>query len=164
MLILADVPVRPARFPEDLPEIKALFLEYEDSLGVDLGFQDFAHEVESLPGDYTPPTGALLLAEDGGAVIGCVALRHIDDEICEMKRLYLRPAARGRGAGLALARAILAEAKRIGYGRMRLDTLPMMRDAMALYERLGFVDIAPYRFNPIPGCRFMEKRLDREDP
>ena len=153
------MPIRPAEFPEDLAAVQSLFREYADSLGVDLAFQDFDRELAGLPGDYVPPAGALLVAEEPEGLVGCVALRRIDDEVCEMKRLYLRGAVRGRRLGLGLTRAILEEAARTGYQRIRLDTLPMMWDAMALYERLGFVDIPPYRFNPIPGSRFMERRL-----
>lgn len=153
-------PLRPASFPDDLPEIRALFREYADSLGVDLSFQDFDRELAALPGDYVPPRGAMLIAEHEGAVAGCVAVRPLDASTCEMKRLYVRPAFRGWHLGRALAEAILAEARRIGYVRMRLDTLPSMGEAIGLYERLGFTDIPPYRHNPIPGTRFLERSLD----
>jgi GNAT superfamily N-acetyltransferase len=151
--------LRPARFPDDLPEIRALFGEYADSLGVDLSFQDFGRELATLPGDYAPPRGALILAEHQGAVAGCVALRPIDAEVCEMKRLFVRPAFRGARLGRALAEAILSEARRIGYSRIRLDTLPSMAEAIVLYQRLGFTDIPAYRHNPIPGARFLERSL-----
>ena len=148
--------IRPATFPEDYPEVRALFREYADSLGIDLSFQDFEREVAELPGDCEPPRGALLLAVAGGALAGCVALRPLDPGACEMKRLYARPSFRGQGIGRALARAIIEEARRIGYASMRLDTLPIMREAAALYQSLGFTDIAPYRHNPVPGTRYLE--------
>lgn len=152
--------LRPATFPDDLPEVRALFREYADALGVDLSFQDFDRELASLPGDYVPPRGTLLLVEHDGAVAGCVALRPLGSEVCEMKRLFVRPAHRGARLGRTLAEGILAEALRLGYARMRLDTLPSMGEAITLYERLGFIDIPPYRHNPIPGTRFLERSLD----
>jgi len=141
--------IAPAR---DLAIVRELFVEYAASLSVDLSFQNFDDELARLADVYE----CILVAGDGD---GCVALRRIDDRVCEMKRLYVRPSARGRGLGRALAEAIIAEGRARGYERMRLDTLPSMRSAMALYEELGFVDIAPYRFNPIEGSRFMELKL-----
>jgi GNAT superfamily N-acetyltransferase len=152
--------VRPASFPADLPEVRALFREYADSLGVDLSFQDFDRELASLPGDYASPRGSLLLADHGGVVAGCIALRPLGPDVCEMKRLFVRPAFRGARLGRALAEAVLSEARRIGYSRMRLDTLPSMAEAIVLYQRLGFTDIAPYRHNPVPGARFLERALN----
>ena len=139
----------------DFTIVRDLLLEYSASLGVDLGFQDFEHELATLETYYE----VILIARDGDDVAGCIALRRIDAGTCEMKRLYVRPAFRGRDLGRALAVAIIAEARSRGYARMRLDTLPMMRSAMALYESLGFRDIAPYRFNPIAGSRYMELEL-----
>ena len=136
-----------------------------DGLGIDLSFQGFEEEVRDLPGAYAPPPGSLLLALEeakrceGAAALGCVAVRRLDAETAEMKRLYLRPAARGRGLGRSLAEAALAEARRLGYRRLRLDTLPGMEAAQAIYRELGFREIAPYRANPVPGARFLEIEL-----
>ena len=151
--------VWPLRIPEEIPVAHALLSEYAESLGVDLSFQGFEHELAGLPGDYAPPRGAFLLATHEGAVAGCVALRTFEADACEMKRLFVRPAFRGLGLGRTLARAILDEARRIGYGRIRLDTLPSMTEAIALYRALGFREIAPYRSNPVPGTLFMEAAL-----
>jgi len=143
----------------DIPVVQRLLREYADGLGISLDFQGFEQEVAGLPGDYTPPGGALLVARDGEAVAGCVALRRLDAQTCEMKRLYVRPAWRGRGLGAALAEAVAARARRLGYRRIRLDTLPGMETAQGLYERLGFREIAPYRTNPVAGARFLELEL-----
>jgi GNAT superfamily N-acetyltransferase len=139
----------------DLDEVRALFAEYAASLPFDLGFQGFDEELAGLPRPYAPPRGALLLAPGAG----CVAVRPLDAHVCELKRLYVRPTARGRGLGRALTLAAIDEARRIGYARMRLDTVPGMESAQALYEQLGFVEIAPYRPNPIAGARFLELQL-----
>jgi len=134
-----------------------LFLEYAQSLGFSLCFQGFDKELAELPGDYAPPNGRLLLAEYEGQMAGCVALHKLEDAICEMKRLYIRPQFRGLKIGRALAESIIAEARGIGYRRMRLDTVaPLMANAVSLYRQLGFQEIAPYRTNPIEGALYME--------
>jgi len=140
---------------DDLAVIRELFTEYAQSLGVDLSFQDFDHELATLDEFYE----RILVARDDAQAAGCVALRRIDDATCEMKRLYVRPAFRGHNLGRQLAERIIGEARQRGYKRMRLDTLQTMHDAIPLYQTLGFVEIAPYRFNPIEGTRFMELAL-----
>jgi ribosomal protein S18 acetylase RimI-like enzyme len=145
--------------PELVEEARRLFREYAAGLPFDLGFQGFEEELARLPGEYGPPRGALLLAIAEGECLGCVALRPLDVATAEMKRLYLRPAARGRGLGRLLAEAVLAEARAKGYGRVRLDTVPGMEAAQSLYATLGFREVAAYRPNPVPGARFLELDL-----
>lgn len=153
------VAITPATGPADIGEIRALFLEYAQSLGVDLAFQGFEDELARLPGAYAPPDGRLLLARLGETVIGGVGLRPFAPGLCEMKRLYVRPAHRALDAGRALAEAVIAEARAIGYRAMRLDTLPGMEAAQALYAALGFRDIPPYYENPVAGTRYCELDL-----
>jgi len=143
----------------EITTARRLFREYEASLGIELTFQGFAREVAELPGAYAPPAGRLLLAIEGPAPVGCVALRPLGDGICEMKRLYVRPTARGTRLGRRLTETVIREARAIGYARMRLDTLPSMKEAFALYQALGFREIAPYCENPIVGTHFMELDL-----
>jgi ribosomal protein S18 acetylase RimI-like enzyme len=140
-------------------QARTLFEEYAEGLGHDLTFQDFATELETLPGGYVPPAGGLLLMTDGDDLVGCVALRRQSAEICEMKRLYVRRQFRGRGIGRKLAVAIIDMARQNGYEYMRLDTLATMHVPRALYASLGFVEIEPYYDNPIPGATFFELRL-----
>jgi ribosomal protein S18 acetylase RimI-like enzyme len=142
--------IRVAAGNDDAERVQTLFREYAEGLGIDLSFQDFEAELADPLTFYT----AVLLAVDG-----CVALRHIDGEACEMKRLYVRPAGRGTGLGRRLADGAIAEARARGYRRMRLDTLPSMGPARTLYESLGFREIAPYRFNPVSGTSFLELEL-----
>lgn len=148
--------------PEDVAHARTLFSEYAAELnGVDLEFQGFAQELETLPGAYAPPRGCLLLARHSGSVAGCIALRPIDETTCEMKRMYVRPKFRKLQIGSALAQVLVAEARRLGYERMRLDTLPTMRSAIRLYESLGFERIAPYYDTPVADTVFMELELAR---
>ncbi len=143
-----------------IAQVRELFLEYAQSLGFSLCFQNFDQELAELPGDYAPPAGRLLLAEYDAQLAGCVALHKLDSAICEMKRLYLRPQFRGKGLGRLLAERIIAEARQIGYQRMRLDSVePVMKDAVAMYRRFGFKEIAPYRPNPNPGVLYLELQL-----
>jgi putative acetyltransferase len=146
----------------DMDIIRALFTDYAQNLGFDLGFQNFAAELATLPGGYAPPGGCLLLARVEGKPAGCVALRPLAPGICEMKRLYVRPELRSRGIGRMLVERVIAEARMIGYGKMRLDTVPGMEEAIGLYRRFGFRKIAPYRFNPLVGALYFELDLKGE--
>jgi GNAT superfamily N-acetyltransferase len=157
-LVFATV-IAPVLTTAEVDAVRGLFVEYQAELGVDLCFQGFDEELAGLPGDYAPPGGCLLAARQGGELVACVALRRLDQATCEMKRLYVRPSQRGSGLGRALAEAVIDEGRRIGYERMRLDTLPEMSEAAALYERLGFREIDPYTANPVPGARFLQLEL-----
>jgi len=149
-----------AESTSQIAQARELFLEYAQSLGFSLCFQNFDQELAGLPGDYAPPTGRLLLADYDGQLAGCVALHKLEDGICEMKRLYLRSEFRGKRLGRLIADRIIAEARQIGYQRMRLDTVePVMKDAVAMYHKIGFREIAPYRANPMPGTLYMELEL-----
>lgn len=150
----------PAETAEGVSQARELFLEYAQSLGFSLCFQNFDKELAGLPGDYAPPDGRLLLAEYESRLAGCVALRKLERDVCEMKRLYLRPQFRGKGLGRPLAERIIVEARGAGYRLMRLDTVePVMKDAVAMYRRLGFKEISPYCANPIAGALYMELNL-----
>ena len=148
---------------EMIEEIRKLFLEYARSLEIDLDFQDFETELNTLPGKYQPPDGALILALVEGREAGCIALRKISKDICEMKRLYVRDEYRGLGLGKKLVGMIIDEAVNKNYQYMRLDTLPTMKSAQSLYLSFGFYDIEPYVYNPIQGTRFMELKLKKID-
>jgi ribosomal protein S18 acetylase RimI-like enzyme len=145
----------------DLPAIRAMLREYEAWLGLDLSFQRFDEEVAQLPGDYAPPTGALLIARFKREPAGMVAFRRLVADRCEMKRLFVRPAARGLGLGRRLAERVISEAGQRGYREMVLDTLPVMSDAQRLYVALGFQDIDPYYASAIPGTRYLALALPR---
>ncbi len=149
-----------ATLPEHIEQVRCLFLEYGRSLGFSLCFQSFEEELKALPGAYGPPSGRLLLARSGDHAAGCIALRKLESGICEMKRLYVRPEDRGRGLGRMLVERLIAEARAAGYERMRLDTVESaMKDAVALYRRIGFREIAPYSAIPIESALWMELRL-----
>jgi putative acetyltransferase len=143
-----------ARATADIAAVRELLREYAASLGVDLEYQGFSAELGALPGEYAPPAGELLLARVGGEVAGCVALRALDQSTLEMKRLYVRPCRRGTGLGKRLIEAAIALARQRGYAELRLDTLPSMASAQALYRTLGFSEIAPYGQQFLPGTRF----------
>jgi putative acetyltransferase len=159
ILLMSDTRTIPARTPEEIQHVRLLFREYADGTGACECFEGFGKEIAGLPGPYGPPTGQLLLAELDGRSAGCVALRTLDDGICEMKRLYVRPAFRCRNLGRQLAEVIIKEARRIGYRAMRLDTLSSMAAARALYQSLGFYSIPRYNDNPGPGVIHLELKL-----
>lgn len=142
-----------------IEEVKQLFLEYAQSLKIDLAFQNFEEELKTLPGKYGPPNGVLILALVDGKEAGCVALHKISENICEMKRSYVRDCYRGLGIGRRLIDIIIEYASKMNYQYIRLDTLPSMKNAQFLYTSLGFYDIAPYVYNPIEGTRYMELKL-----
>jgi putative acetyltransferase len=144
----------------DMLLARHLFEEYARSLDVDLCFQDFASELEDLPGQYAPPRGELLLASWDHSPAGCVALRPLDGAACEMKRLYVRSQFRGHGIGRALIQQIIDVARKAGYRHIRLDSLPSMKSALTLYRQLGFQEIPPYRNNPVAGTVYLELPLN----
>lgn len=148
------MPVR-IELASDMAEVREIFREYADSIGVDLSFQNFEAELAALPGFYA----TILIARSDDALAGCVALRDLGGGVCEMKRLYVRPPYRGRDLGRELAARVIEQARAAGYRAIRLDTLPAMQAAAALYQSLGFREVGPYRFNPIPGSRFFELAL-----
>ena len=145
-----------------IPVVRELFREYSAWLGVDLCFQDFEAELATLPGKYAPPAGAILVVHVDGAPAGVVALRALAPSICEMKRLWVREPFRDRGLGKVLAKAILDRARAAGYARLRLDTLPQMKSALALYRTLGFYEVPAYYDNPLLGTIYLEKDLAAE--
>jgi ribosomal protein S18 acetylase RimI-like enzyme len=147
-----------------LDDVRALFREYHSWLGVDLCFQSFEEELQSLPGKYGPPEGRLLLALDGERAAGVVALRKIGEGICEMKRLFVRPEFRCRGLGRQLAAAVIDAGRELGYREMKLDTVPKLVEAIALYRSLGFVEVAPYYHNPLEGALYFGKVLAPTGP
>lgn len=156
----AKVDIQQAESPSQIACIRELFLEYARSLSFNLCFQSFDQELAGLPGDYAPPDGRLLLGSQSGKSVGCVALHRIEGNICEMKRLYVCPQFRGKGLGKILAERVITEACQIGYKQLRLDTVKSdMGTAIAMYRKLGFREIAPYRVNPIQGALYMERGL-----
>lgn len=166
MSATSTIDIAAARLPDETAIVRELFLEYMDSLGIDLSFQDVAAELAQLPGKYAPPRGAILIARDGaGSVQGCVALRPwLEPGTCEIKRLYVRPAARGQALGRRLAEAVIAAAARAGYVRVLLDTLASMKTARQLYVALGFRPVAPYYDNPLPDTLYMALELEPGTP
>src|SRR6266852_93906 len=158
--VVKNLAVIRAETSTQIAQARELFLEYAQSLGFSLCFQNFDKELAELPGDYALPEGRLLLATYAGTPAGCVALHKLDSGICEMKRLYARPQFRGKGLGRALADRVIADAREIGYKQLCLDTVePMMRAVVAMYRQLGFREIPPYRENPIEGALYMELQL-----
>lgn len=148
-----------ARTPAETTAARELIEEYVASLGIDLSFQGYREEIAEFPRGYVPPDGSVLLAYEGNEPAGVVALRRYRGSVCEMKRLYVRPAHRGGGVGRKLSEEVIAVARRLGYTTMRLDTLPTMDAAIGLYRALGFRDIPAYRFNPVAGAHYMELDL-----
>jgi ribosomal protein S18 acetylase RimI-like enzyme len=149
-----NISITQARAEPDIARVKELFVEYAESIGVDLEYQGFSTELATLPGKYAPPSGDLLLAMINGEAVGCVALRALDPAKLEMKRLYVRPSTRGMGLGKRLVEAAISAARQGGYAELRLDTLDTMAGAQALYRALGFVEISPYGEAHLPGTRF----------
>ncbi|OGU12944.1 MAG: hypothetical protein A2X61_09155 [Ignavibacteria bacterium GWB2_35_12] len=141
---------------EQVNIVRSLFIEYSEELGFELDFQDFNKELEQLPGKYSAPDGLLLLAYYYDSIAGCVGLCRFEQDICEMKRLYIKPEFRGKGIGIKLSEAVIYEAKKIGYDKMRLDTISYMKEAIGIYRKLGFYEIRKYRHNPFSDAVFME--------
>lgn len=144
---------------ESLKGVRRLFKEYEDALGFKLSFQNFKKELSSLPGEYCPPKGCIILAMGNGRIVGCVAVRKISGETAEMKRLYVKPRHRGKGVGELLAKEAMGQAKLMGYKKMKLDTVSKMIPAIELYKKLGFKECKPYRFNPFDDAKFFRANL-----
>jgi GNAT superfamily N-acetyltransferase len=156
---MSEVRIIEAHEGEPLDRARELIVEYAETRGFPLSWQQFDEELAGLPGEYAPPRGRLLLATVDGEPVGCVCLRPIDADTCEMKRLYVRDAARGLGVGRLLCERLVDEAARLGYRAMLLDTLDRMTEANALYQRLGFRETEPYRFNPLPDVRYLRLEL-----
>jgi putative acetyltransferase len=162
---LTPTPIRHAVTAADMAQARALFEEYAAWLAIDLCFQGFAEELSTLPGKYAPPRGRLLLAGAPDAAVGCIALRPLEDAdsppgtVGEVKRLYVKPPARGTGLGARLVTALIDEARAIGYRTLKLDTIEWMRDALRMYARFGFVECSPYYHNPYPGVVYMRRDL-----
>lgn len=158
-----EICLQPAHSAEQFETVRALFREYQRSLGIDLGFQGFEDELASLPGGYAEPTGLLVLALMDGVAVGCCALRpmpHSDHlNACEMKRLFVQPAFRRAGLGRCLVEHVMVGARLAGYTSMLLDTLSEMETARALYQEMGFVEIPPYYHNPIAGAHYLKAAL-----
>ena len=148
-----------ARWPDDRATVEALFREYVASLAEDISFQNVDEELGTLPGRYARPGGVVLIARDGEKAAGAVAYRRVEPGVCEMKRLYVRPAFRGRDLGRELANELIEDARARGYRTMLLDTLASMATARALYRDLGFGPVAPYYDNPLPGVMYMALQL-----
>jgi ribosomal protein S18 acetylase RimI-like enzyme len=155
------IEVRPAKIPDEVSAVRGLFREYADRLGIDLCFQRFEEELAGLPGAYAPPGGRLLVAHAGTELAGCVAFRPHAPGVCEMKRLFVRPAFRGLGLGRRLIDQLATDAISAGYKEMVLDTLPVMAEAIGLYRSAGFVEMEPYTYNPVPGALYFRKVLAR---
>jgi len=160
--LLENFRIFPADCPEHVEAVRFLFKKYADALDFNLDFQDFDQELDALPGDYAPPGGTLLLAEVDGHPVGCVGVRPFENDICEMKRLYVEPDARGLQVGRLLAQASVQAARQMGYRAMRLDTVESMREAITLYRSLGFQQISAYRLNPIPTAQYFELDFEQD--
>ncbi|KVL86457.1 GNAT family N-acetyltransferase [Burkholderia stagnalis] len=153
------IEIRAAHYPDDAAAVDAIFREYIASPTVSLAFQDYEAELAALPGKYAAPRGRLLLAWRDARVVGCAAFREVDATTCEMKRVYVRPEARGTQLGRQLVERLLRDAKAAGYARMCLDVLPEFEAARRLYESLGFTPAPPVTFNPVPGTAFLGRDL-----